>query len=152
MNRGFVLVFFLLFSFILKAQSGDQRAIEATLNNYIDGFYKGDANKLKAALKPRLYKFGYLRNKKTGKYEYYQHMNFQQAIAFVEKMKAEGRSRDEKEIRKAEVLDIGNHIASAKITAVWGIDYVLLSKDNGKWMIEQVIWEGPYAKDTRNNS
>jgi broad specificity phosphatase PhoE len=75
-------------------------------------------------------------------------MNFEDAMAFVTKMKAEGKTRDENKIRKVEVLDIGNHIASAKVTAVWGIDYMLLSKDNGKWMIEQVIWEGPYQETT----
>ena len=47
-------------------------------------------------------------------------------------------------MRSVKVLEISNHIASAKVTAAWGIDYVLLSKDNDKWMIEEVIWEGPY--------
>jgi len=136
----------------LEGQSNDRQAIEATLNNYIDGFYKGEASQLKAALKPRLYKFGYLKNSTSGDYEYYQHMSFEQAIAFVEKMKAEGRSRDESVIRQVEILDVSNHIASAKITAAWGVDYVLLSKDNGKWMIEEVIWEGPYDKESHGTS
>jgi hypothetical protein len=39
-----------------------------------------------------------------------------------------------------------NTIASAKVTAWWGIDYVLLSKQGDKWIIEQVLWEGPPAK------
>jgi phosphohistidine phosphatase SixA len=124
--------------------SGDIEAIERTLNNYIDGFYTGDASKLRASLKPRLYKFGYLKDKQSGKYEYYEQMTFEQAIAFVNKMKQEGRSRDENSIRNVEVLDVGNSIAAAKITAAWGIDFALLSKENGRWMIEQVIWEGPY--------
>ena len=84
----------------------------------------------------RLYKFGYLKNKDTENYEYYEHMGYKQAIAFVEKMKKEGRSRDETTIRNVEVLDIANHIASAKVTAAWGVDFVLLSKDNKQWMIE----------------
>jgi hypothetical protein len=48
--------------------------------------------------------------------------------------------------KKVEVLDIGNTIASAKVTAWWGIDYVLLSKQGDKWVIEQVLWEGPPIK------
>jgi len=48
--------------------------------------------------------------------------------------------------KKVEVLDIGIAIASAKVTAWWGIDYVLLSKQGDKWTIEQVLWEGPPAK------
>ena len=128
----------------------DKSQIELTLNNYIDAFYKGDTTKLKVAIKPRLNKFGYWKNKESGQYEYYAHMNYDQAMEFVQKMKDEGRTRDETKIRTVKVLDIGNHIASAKVTAVWGIDYVLLSKDDDKWMIEQVIWEGPLEKEHTN--
>ena len=128
----------------------DKSQIELTLNNYIDAFYKGDTTKLKVAIKPRLNKFGYWKNKESGQYEYYAHMNYDQAMEFVQKMKDEGRTRDETKIRTVKVLDIGNHIASAKVTAVWGIDYVLLSKDDDKWMIEQVIWEGPLEKERTN--
>ena len=128
----------------------DKYQIELTLNNYIDAFYKGDTTKLKVAIKPRLNKFGYWKNKESGQYEYYAHMNYDQAMEFVQKMKDEGRTRDETKIRTVKVLDIGNHIASAKVTAVWGIDYVLLSKDDDKWMIEQVIWEGPLEKERTN--
>ena len=147
--KSFLLPLLFLLSFTIFAQnSSDKTEIETTLNNYIDGFYKGDVDKLKSALKPRLNKFGYLKDKKTGNFEYYQHMSYEQALAFAQKMKDEGTLRDENKIRKVEVLDIGNHIASAKVTASWGVDYMTLSKDNGKWMIEQVIWEGPYQKNS----
>lgn len=147
--KQLILVLTILTSFGCVSQISDDRtAIETTLNNYIDAFYKGDTVKLKAAVTPKLYKFGYKRNETSGAYNFYAQMNFEDAMAFVTKMKAEGKTRDENKIRKVEVLDIGNHIASAKVTAVWGIDYMLLSKDNGKWMIEQVIWEGPYQETT----
>jgi len=143
------LSFFLFFSGFSQETSqeiSDEAQIKTTLNNYIDAFYKGDTTKLKAAIKPRLNKFGYWKNKATGNYEYYNHMSYDKAIAFVTKMKAEGKTRDETKIRNVEVLDISQHIASAKVTANWGIDYITLSNDEGKWMIEQVIWEGPYEK------
>ncbi|WP_296313836.1 histidine phosphatase family protein [Winogradskyella sp. UBA3174] len=146
--KSFILSIILALSFTISAQDNSDKAqIETTLNNYIDAFYKGDTTKLKVAIKPRLNKFGYWKNEESGDYEYYAHMNYQQAMNFVIKMKEEGKSRDENEIRNVEILDIGNHIASAKVTAAWGIDYILLSKDEGKWMIEQVIWEGPYQKE-----
>ncbi|NRB59197.1 MAG: nuclear transport factor 2 family protein [Winogradskyella sp.] len=133
------------FSFFLCGQErSDKELIEATLNNYIDGFYQGDTTKLKAALKPRLYKFGYLKDKETGKYKYYQHLSYDNALKLAQSIKDNGRTRTESKMRSVKVLEISNHIASAKVTAAWGIDYVLLSKDNDKWMIEEVIWEGPY--------
>lgn len=147
--KSFLTTLALLFSISIFAQeTSDKSQIEATLNNYVDAFYKGDTTKLKAAIKPRLNKFGYWKNKESGNYEYYDHMSYEKAMAFVKKVKNEGNTRDDDKIRSVEVLDIGNHIASAKVTAYWGVDYVTLSKDEGKWMIEQVIWEGPYEKET----
>jgi phosphohistidine phosphatase SixA len=151
--KSILVSLFLSLSFIgLSQDISDKTQIEVTLNNYIDAFYKGDTIKLKEAIKPRLNKFGYWKNKESGNYEYYEHMSYEKAMTFVQKMKEEGRTRDETEIRSVEVLDIGNHIASAKVTATWGIDYVLLSKDNDKWMIEQVIWEGPYEKEVKQKT
>mgnify|MGYP001814683659 CR=1 FL=1 len=145
--KSFLTALFLMLSVSIYAQNtSDKAQIETTLNNYIDAFYKGDTTKLKLAIKPRLNKFGYWKNKESGNYEYYAHMSYEKAMDFVQKMKDEGKSRDENIIRNVEVLDIGHHIASAKVTAAWGIDYVQLSKDKGQWMIEQVIWEGPYEK------
>ncbi|MCA0152799.1 histidine phosphatase family protein [Winogradskyella vincentii] len=145
--KSFLTALLLMLSISIYAQNtSDKTQIETTLNNYIDAFYKGDTTKLKLAIKPRLNKFGYWKNKESGNYEYYAHMSYEKAMEFVQKMKDEGKTRDENKIRNVEVLDIGNHVASAKVTAAWGIDYVQLSKDNGQWMIEQVIWEGPYEK------
>lgn len=143
-----ILVFCLSFSFVTTAQTNsDKAAIETTLNNYIDGFYQGDTLKLKAALKPRLYKFGYWKNKDTGKYEYYEQLTYENALKMAQNTKDKGNVRTETKMRSVKVLEISNHIAAAKVTGFWGLDYILLSKDNGKWMIEQVIWEGPFEED-----
>jgi len=61
--------------FSIAQNTSDKTQIEATLNYYIDGFYKGDTVALKKALRPRLYKFGYWKNKDTGKYNYYAKLN-----------------------------------------------------------------------------
>ncbi len=137
----------LLFTLISFGQNeSDEAQIEATLNNYIDGFYQGDTTKLKAALKPRLYKFGYLRDKETGEFKYYQHLSYENALKLAQTLKDQGRTRTETQMRSVKVLEISNHIAAAKVTAAWGLDYVLLSKDDGKWLIEEVIWEGPFEE------
>ena len=102
--KSLFLALFLSLSFSVFAQETSNKAqIETTLNNYIDAFYKGDTIKLKAAIKPRLNKFGYWKNKESGNYEYYDHMSYDKALAFVQKMKDEGKSRDENKIRNVEV-------------------------------------------------
>ncbi|GAB4158347.1 MAG: hypothetical protein Tsb0033_11380 [Winogradskyella sp.] len=151
MKSLFITLLLLISINSVAQETSDKDQIEITLNNYIDAFYKGDTVKLKAAIKPRLNKFGYWKNKETSNYEYYDFMDYDKAMRFVQNMKDEGRTRDENTIREVEVLDIGNHIATAKVIAVWGIDYILLSKDDGKWMIEQVIWEGPFSEDYKHD-
>ncbi|WP_299117875.1 histidine phosphatase family protein [uncultured Winogradskyella sp.] len=143
----------LLFTFISFSQDlSDKAQIEVTLNNYIDGFYQGDTLKLKAALKPRLYKFGYLKDKETGDYKYYQDLPYDKALTLAQRIKDQGMTRAETEMRGVKVLEIANHIATARVTGAWGLDYVLLSKDDNKWMIEQVIWEGPYLKEYKEDT
>jgi hypothetical protein len=48
-----------------------------------------------------------------------------------------------KEVVIYEVLD---QIASAKVTAFWGVDYLLMAKHDGKWMISHVLWQTPPRK------
>ena len=131
---------------ISYSQSDDKSEIEKTLLNYVEGFYEGDTLKLQKALKPKLYKFGYWKNKDTGAYEFSNQMTYNKAMDYANGVREKNTVKGKEVIRKVEVLDIGHHIAAAKVTAWWGIDYMLLSKENGKWMIEQVIWEGPLEK------
>jgi hypothetical protein len=62
------------------------------------------------------------------------------------KLKKSGRVRpatDPKEVLIYEVLD---QTASVKVTAYWGIDYLLLARHDGKWMISHVLWQTPPKK------
>ncbi len=116
-------------------------AMKAGLN-YVEGFYEGDADKLKNALKPTMFKFGYGFNKKEGKYYDGGQMKFEQAIAYANRVKETKKFPKADAPKKVEVLDVMNHIAAIKVTAWWGIDYMLLSRNGDKWMIEQVLWSG----------
>mgnify|MGYP003113220355 CR=1 FL=1 len=116
--RSLIVALFISLSFSVFPQvNADKFLIETTLNNYIDAFYKGDMTKLKAVIKPRLNKFGYWKNKESGDYEYYGHMSYDPAMKFAQKIESDGSTRDETKIRTVKVLDIGNHIAAAKVIA-----------------------------------
>jgi len=132
------------FTIVSFAQEAKQK-IERACLDYIEGFYEGDTVKLSRSLKPSLYKFGYWKNK-SGVYEADEQMTFQQAKDYAKKVYDKKNFAKEGSPKKVEVLDIMNSIASAKVTAWWGVDYILLSKQNDKWMIEQVLWEGPLEK------
>ena len=41
------------------------------------------------------------------------------------------------------VFDVQDQTASAKLTAWWGTDYLLLGRHDGRWMITHVLWQSP---------
>jgi len=128
----------------LNAQSNEDRAgIQRALLNYVEGFYEGDTVKLIESLQPGLYKIGYWKNKTTGAYDFDGQMTYAQAIAYSREVQKKKNFAKPDAVKKVEVLDVSENTASGKVYAWWGIDYVLLSRQGKKWMIEQVLWEGP---------
>lgn len=130
--------------------SGQENSVEKLIikagMDYIEGFYEGDTAKLIGCLKPTLYKFGYWQHKTTLAYEPDGFMTYRQAIDFAKRVAEKQRFAKADSPKKIEVLDILSTIAAIKVTAYWGYDYILLAKQGDKWMIEQVLWQGPLAK------
>ena len=131
--------------FQAKAQSDNQQVERACLD-YLEGFYEGDTTKLARSISPTLNKFGYWKNNETNAYEFESYMTLDQAKAYANNVREKQRFPKADAPKKVEVLDVMNAIASAKVTAWWGVDYILLSKVDNRWMIQQVIWEGPLEK------
>ena len=121
----------------------DKESVEKACLNYIEGFYEGDTTKLIAALKPTLYKIGFWKNKTSEAYDFDGQMTYRQALDYAKNVSAKKSFAKADAPKKVVVLDIMKTTAAAKVTAWWGIDYILLSKQHGKWMIEEVLWEGP---------
>lgn len=145
MKKPLILLCFWLLAGRTEAQE-NKPMIERACLDYLEGFYEGDTAKLINCLKPSLYKFGYWQDAKTGNYAPDGNMTWQEAVDYANRVFEKKKFAKADAPKKVEVLDMMNTIASAKITAWWGIDYVLLAKQNGKWMIEQVLWEGPLKK------
>jgi Putative lumazine-binding len=142
-----IVMIFLILAITKPSTAQDARLeIERTCMDYIEGFYEGDTLKIISCLKPSLYKLGYRKKEGTDTYEYAGTMPFQGAVAFAKNVYNNKRFAKEGSPKKVEVLDVMNAIAVAKITVWWGTDYLLLSKQNNKWMIEEVLWEGPLQK------
>ncbi|MBL7991478.1 MAG: nuclear transport factor 2 family protein [Candidatus Kapabacteria bacterium] len=141
---GHICLIFLASISVAFAQPNPERThVERACLDYIEGFYEGDTVKIIRSLRPTLHKFGFWKSEKTGKYENDGQMTFEQAVKYANNVRVKQRFAKADAPKKVEVLDIMNHIASAKITAWWGTDYILLSKNGESWMINQVLWEGP---------
>ncbi len=148
MRYLFGLVLSILFISNISAQeSADKNAVMRSAMNYIEGFYEGDTLKLQESLSPQLLKFGYWKSRETGEYGEKDFMTFDQAVQYAKRVAESGNHPPENAPKNAEVLDLMDKIAVAKVTAWWGYDYLLLSKEDGKWMIHQVIWQGPFVAE-----
>jgi len=73
-------------------------------------------------------------------------MTYAQAIKYAKNVLEKKRFPKPDAPKKVEILDVMPAIAAAKVTGWWGVDYMLLSKTGDKWMIEEVLWQGPLEK------
>lgn len=138
----------LIANYAIQAQPPDpKKAVERACLDYLEGFYEGDTVKIIRSIKPSLFKYGYWKNNKSNVYESDGNMTFEQAVTYARKVGEKKNYAKPDSPKKVEVLDIMNFIASAKVTAWWGVDYILLSRNGDNWLIEQVLWEGPLEKN-----
>lgn len=129
----------------LPAQSAaDKDGVRQAALDYIEGFYEGDSSRFIRSVRPEVYKYGFYRDT-TGSYRGMQ-MQWQGFHNFANRVKR-GQSRTPPNAPKeVEILDVADQTAAAKVTAWWGIDYLLMGKYDGRWMISHVLWQSPPKK------
>jgi hypothetical protein len=128
----------------VPAGERERDLVRRAVLDYVEGFYEGDTVKLARALRPDLSKYGFWRDS-TGKYDG-ERMTFAEAIAYGKKVKGQNRPVNPKWPKDVVVFEVQDQTASAKVTAWWGTDYVLLGKYDGRWMITDVLWQGPLRR------
>ncbi|HNR07705.1 MAG TPA: nuclear transport factor 2 family protein [Saprospiraceae bacterium] len=143
MKKFLFLVVFCFPLLVTGQESADRLAAEKAMMNYLEGFYEGDTLKLAESLRPGMYKTGYWKNKSSGKYDFDGRMTYDEAIQYARNVLIKKNFAKPGSPKKVEVLDISKHTAAGKVYAWWGSDYILLSRQDGRWMIDQVLWEGP---------
>jgi hypothetical protein len=70
-------------------------------------------------------------------------MTFPEFFAYARQVKQNNRPAPATAPKTVELFDVQNQTASAKLTAFWGTDYLLLGRYDGKWMISSVLWQSP---------
>lgn len=125
------------------AQSPSDRAgVERAVLDYVEGFYEGDTLKLKRSVHPDVAKFGYYIPRDSSRYVG-EAMPFPEFLSYARGIKERNRPAPADAPKKVEIFDVLDQTASAKLTAWWGTDYLLLAKHDGRWMIRQVLWQTP---------
>lgn len=122
--------------------SADRDGVMRATLDYLEGFYEGDTAKLVRSIRPDVHKYGFDWMAKDKRYAGEQ-MTWDEILGYARRFKERGRATPATAPRKVELLDVLDQTASAKVTAWWGTDYVLLAKYDGKWMITHVLWQSP---------
>jgi hypothetical protein len=124
----------------VRAQSAaDSAGIRAAALDYIDGWYAGDAARMTRALHPQLAKRMVQDDPKSHK-SVLNDMGAEKLIGYTRS----GGGKDTPANRRQDevtILDIYGGAASAKVIATDWIDYLHLTRWNGRWVILNVLWE-----------
>ena len=124
--------------------AADRAAVQQAALDYVEGIYLTDATRIERSVHPQLQKRGFWRDSPTAPWGPQETMTFDQLVNLAKTWNAK-KNRD-LTIKKVEVMDVLDQTATAKVTAMWGIDHMQLAKYNGRWQIINILWQAHPAK------
>jgi hypothetical protein len=113
--------------------------------DYVEGVYQVQPERIRRSVHPSLVKRGFFKKAPTAPYAE-SPMTFDQLVELAATWNKEGK-RDTS-IKEVTVLEVLDQTAVAKVTASWGVDFMLLAKFDGRWQIQQILWQSPPPKAT----
>jgi competence protein ComGC len=143
-NIGAILLLLIL-PVAIKAQTTDEReAVRQAVLDYVEGIYEVNPARVERSVHPDLAKRGFFKKKGESAYSE-EKMSFKELLDIAATWNKSGRLPKDA-LKEILVFDVADQTASAKLTAVWGIDYLHLAKYEGKWKIVNVIWQSAPPK------
>lgn len=124
------------------AQSSDREAVRRAVLDYVEGFYEGDTAKLVRSIRPEVHKYGFFVPRDSTRYVG-EAMPWAEFLSYARRVKERGTPAPATAPKEITIFDVADQTASAKLRAWWGIDYLLLAKYDGRWMIRMVEWQSP---------
>jgi hypothetical protein len=128
-----------------QVSASERDAVRQAVLDYVEGFYEGDSTKHLRSIRPEVYKYGFSIPRDSSKYQG-QQMTWTGFLNYTRNVRANNRFAPATAPKQIEIYDVLDQTASAKLTASWGVDYLLLAKFDGKWMITHVLWQTPPKK------
>jgi hypothetical protein len=130
-----------------SAQQGadNRELVRRAVLDYVEGFYEGDSTKFVRSVSPEVFKSGYFIPRDSANYAS-SRMSWPEFHAYANRVKASGRPTPATAPKEIVIYEVLDQTASAKLTAYWGIDYVLLARRDGRWQITHVLWQTPPRK------
>lgn len=120
--------------------AADRAGVERALADYVDALYDAQPELIDRGVDPALVKYGFWRDDPSQPYR-----GMALDFAGLRELAASwnaGGWLEEDAPRGIEVLDVMDKVAAAKLTAWWGVDTMLLVRqDDGSWKIRHVLWQ-----------
>jgi hypothetical protein len=127
-----------------RAQAtGDREGVRQAALDYLEGIYNVQPERIQRSVHPALVKRGFYKKDATTPYAE-SPMTYEQLVRLAGSWNKDGK-RDTS-IKDVTVLDVLDQTAVAKVTASWGVDYMLLGKYDGAWKITQILWQSAPPK------
>jgi hypothetical protein len=128
---------------VAAQQGGDaeREAVRQAVLDYVEGIYEVNPARIERSVHPELAKRGFFVKKGETAYSSGV-MTFQQLVELAGNYNKNGRVPKDAP-KEVVIYDVLDQTASAKLTAVWGIDYIHLAKYDGKWKFINVLWQSP---------
>ena len=115
-----------------QLETSDAAAIKATVTNYIEAYYAGDAARMQSTLHPH-----YLKHMIHGSIPMREWTGEQMVQSVRSNGPADMPASEKTE--QVSVMDVSGEIASAKLVTPHWVDYMTLQKVNGNWKILSVV-------------
>ncbi len=119
--------------------ASDTEAVREAALDYVEGIDTVDTMRFEGSVHKNLTKRGFWREPADSAYSPESVMTFDQLMKLTAAWNKDGK-RDTS-VKQLTVLDVLDQTASAKIVAMWGIDYMHMAKVDGRWQIVNVLWE-----------
>ena len=127
--------------------NAEKDAVAAAAMDYIVALYEAKPELIARSVHPNLAKVGFYRKKGDTAFTSAT-MSYQQLFDLAGTWNKDGKRPVATAPKGVTVYEVLNQTASAKVTALWGIDYMHLAKYDGKWKIINILWQEPPPQTT----
>ena len=122
--------------------AAEKDAVAAAAMDYIIALYEAKPELIARSVHTDLSKRGYFRKKGETTFTSAP-MSYQQLYELAGTWNKDGKRPVATAPKGVIVYEVLDQTASAKVTALWGVDYMHLAKYDGKWKIVNILWQEP---------
>jgi len=121
-----------------SSRTEDEAAIKKTALNYVEGWYDGNAERMKRALHPELAKRIARVDPATGKTTL-QSMGADTLVGYTRNREGKPTPAAER-VSDVKILEIYENAASVRAEMAGWVDFMHIAKIDGEWKIVNVLW------------